>query len=158
MAFIRSRVMVALIGLIIIGGASAAAAVATAPQPTRTALVLSGQTSVGHVATNVPTATATTRVVPVATPTHASTSVTTPPAGELVDLQGRVFSTDTNASTFVVSTRDSRVTVIVTRTTTFQGRASNLSALRAGWYVQVKGTTQANNTFLATNVEASSDN
>jgi precorrin-6x reductase len=155
-AFIRSRVMVALIGLIIIGGASAAAAVAMAPQPTRTALVLSGQTSVGHVATSVPTATATTRVVPVATPTHAS--VATPPTSELVDLQGQVFSTDTNAGTFVVSTHSSRVTVVVTSTTTFQGSATSLSSLRAGWYVQVKGTTQPSGAFLATNVEASSDN
>jgi hypothetical protein len=159
--FIRSRVGVALIGLVIMGGAGAAVAVATSPQPYRAALVASnGQTRGGHTAVSLPTATATTRVIP-ATPTRTAVPRPTatslaPPTGQTI--RGSVLSTDPATGTFVVSSNSSQVKVSVTNATIFQGDAASLSGLAKGWRVHVTGTTLASGTFLATSVYATNVN
>lgn len=162
MTFFRSRIMLALIGLILIGGVSAAVAVATAPQSFRSALATTGQTKATPTATLAATATAT-RVVappvqPTAIPPASPTATPAASTSQLVDLHGTVASISASAGTFAMSVNGSSMTVETNGATQFTGDAKSLSALRTGWKVEVKGTTQANGPFIATLVNANSDN
>lgn len=150
----RSRVMVTLIGLIIVGGISAWLTVALSSQPTQTALVgVSGTTTPGagaRVATA--TATATARAA-TPTPRPAATQ-----GSQYASLRGVVANPNASAGTFVVNRNGSPVTVTVTSTTTFHGVATSMSTLTAGLRVTVQGTSQGNGSFLAVNVYTNSDN
>lgn len=170
MTFIRSRLALTLIGLVIIGGVSAALAAMTAPHPFQTALIGAGQTSVlkstatatsaalapGGASTSAPAA-------PTNTPPPAPTArPTTPPTdsgGQSAHPQGTVASVNTSAGTFTMTTSNgSSVTIVVTGSTTFSGSVRSLSALRAGQQVEVLGTLQANGNVLASDVNADSGN
>ena len=156
--FFRSRVMVAVIGLVLFGGISAATAFLMSFHPAQVALVGAGQSGAATPSGTARAATPTATTAPArpATATAQPNPPSAPPSsdgGQLVDLQGSVNSVNTSASTFVVNSNGAIVTVVVTASTTFQGDAHSLSALRQGWKVQVKGTPQAGGTFLATLVD-----
>ncbi|HZC05643.1 MAG TPA: DUF5666 domain-containing protein [Ktedonobacterales bacterium] len=152
------------IGMVLVGGACAALAILMSPLPSSVALAGAGQTSAvtSAVTTRVATTGAATRVPIPTTPTATVTTkpratTVSAPGGQLVDLHGAVSSVDTSANTFIVSSNGSSVTVVVTASTTFQGDAHSLSGLSAGWLVEVKGSTQANGSFLAVSVDANSN-
>lgn len=166
MTFFRSRVLVALIGLLLFGGVSAIAAFLMTSHPAQVALINAGAASATtpSVTTGAAATTATTGSTrpASATATPQPNVTSAPPSsggGQLVDLQGSVSSVNTSAGQFVVNaTNGASVTVVVTSSTTYQGDARSLSSLRVGWTIQVKGTARADGTFLATNVQADSGN
>jgi hypothetical protein len=101
-------------------------------------------------ATDAPTATT---VVPTAT-ARAATPTSTP----VPTLHGTVVSVDTGQNQFVVQQGNGTLTtVVVTSQTTYQGRASSLGSLTAGWKVVVTGAFQGDGTFKALNVNAPID-
>ncbi len=166
MTFIRSRLALTLIGLVIFGGVSAALAAMTAPHPFQTALIGAGQTSAIHSAA---TATATAAppsnsapAAPTNPPQPAPTArATTPPdsGSQLAHPQGVVANVNTSARTFTMTTSNgSSVTIIVTGSTAFTGSVHSLSALRAGQQVEVQGTLRTDGSVLANEVNADSGN
>ncbi|HET9111062.1 MAG TPA: DUF5666 domain-containing protein [Ktedonobacterales bacterium] len=170
MTFIRSRLALTLIGLVIIGGFSAALAAMTAPHPFQTALIGAGQTSSAIHSTATATYTAAASApggastgapaAPTNPPQPAPTArATTPPAtGQYVDLHTVVASVNTSAGAFSVTVNGSSMTVIVTGSTIFDGDVRSLSGLRAGQKAEVKGTIQADGSLLASDVNADSGN
>ncbi len=167
MTFIRSRIMLALIGLVMIGVISAAVAVMTTPQPSRAALVGSGRTNSDGAGSASATATAATggggSTTTAGTSANTSPAATTPPGpppnnttasgGQLIDLHGTVASVNVSGGTFTLT---DGTLVTVTSATAFTGDARSLSALRAGWLVEAKGTRQASGSFSAVSVDANS--
>ncbi|HEX8996588.1 MAG TPA: DUF5666 domain-containing protein [Ktedonobacterales bacterium] len=158
MIHFRSRTTLAIVGMILLGALGAAIAVMTAPQPSRAALAATGQQNASSNATSTGSAMATaTRGSVSAPPTTAPASrPTSAPSGQLVDLQGVISSVDTNAGAFYENANGSNVKVVVTNATGYEGSASSLSGLRSGWQVEVKGTHQADGSFLATLVHSDS--
>lgn len=179
MSFIRNRVALALIGLLLIGGISAAVAVLTTPQPLRAALVGAGQANAKPTATSAAMATTassaggTTTTDAGGTTTSgssgttagaaptATTSPAQPPASTLAsgDISGQIASVSSSEGYFIMTlVNGSSVKVVVTKTTTYQGSAQNLASLRAGWKVEVQGTAQADGSFLARDVNSDNGN
>lgn len=172
MSFIRSRIGLALIGLLLVGGIGAAVAVMTTPQPLRAALVGAGQVNGKSTAGSAPTATsaasgANTSDGAAATAPSAPTApppppqATNPPAsasGQVIDVKGAVTSVSASAGTFTMTTNGSSLTVVVTVSTQFSGDAKSLSALHVGGQAEVHGVMQANGSLLATEVNADSGN
>lgn len=162
MAFFRSRVKMALIGLIVVGAVSAALAVSMSAQPAQLAVSGVGQKDNATITVGMGTPSATAAsgqtTAPTATTKPTATSKPSPPSGQLVDLHGVVSSVDTNAGVFYVRRNDSTVTVIVTNTTTYQGAAHSLSDLTPGMLVKVKSSPQADGSYSAVDVNANTDN
>ena len=165
MAFIRSRVAGAVLGLVIIGTGGAALAAATTPPPAQTAGSSTlAVTSATKTATGVASK-------PTATPTSAPTATTPPPpppipptptpaVGSSTLVQGTVMNVITSASPqyFVVQSSSGRPTIDVNGSTQFSGKATSLSTLQPDWQVSVTGIVQADGSILATTVHSSNDN
>lgn len=89
------------------------------------------------------------------TQTPATASVPTPTSTPIPTLRGTVVSVNTGANQFVVRQGNGTLTtVVVTGQTTYQGLASSLGTLKAGWRVRVTGRFQGDGTFKASSVNA----
>lgn len=142
-SWFRSRVGVAIIGAILIGGIAAAIGASTltlrspvldgafansgsSATATAESTETPGATATAEAtATPQPTATATPRIVP--TPTPLSVGST---------LRGSVFGAP-GADRFTVSRNGVHYTILVDETTQFTGAATQLSGLRSGYHVTV---------------------
>lgn len=163
MGFLRSRMLVVVLGMLIVSGLGAAVAVIASSSAWQTALIgasASNDTPATATATIAGTSAATASAT-ATTPRATNTPVvkplptqTTPPPS----VRGTVVSVDANAGQFVVSSNGGNVKVLTTGATTFSGAASSLSALSSGMRVRVQGASQANGDFLATSVNSSIDN
>lgn len=165
MSFIRNRVALALIGLLLIGGISAAVAVLTTPQPLRAALVGAGQANAKPTATSAATATTApsgggTTTSSEATAATTLPTATTPPSnppaanGQVIGATGTITSVDVNGGTFTMTVNGSAVKVVVNGSTQYSGDAKSLSQLKPGLPAEVHGIVQANGSLLATEVNA----
>lgn len=155
--FFKSKVVLAVLGAVLFG--TTGALVATVPfgsAPSRSApSALQGQA--GLAAVENATATPGRSATSTRTPTRTPRPTNTPGAGG-VTLRGAVQSVNTSANTFTITLFNGTITTIaVTTKTVFQGLATSLSSLQAGWKVNVTGTTQTDGTFTATNVNAYDD-
>ncbi|HKT39409.1 MAG TPA: DUF5666 domain-containing protein [Ktedonobacterales bacterium] len=161
-ALLRSKVGIAIVGVILIGGIGAYIGAASILHP-------DGLTG-GYFANNDPTAPAasvagtvtssssdgagdhTATPLPTDTPANAPTDVpTTPPtgSGQTVDLHGSIGNINTAANSFILNVNGTSRTVVVNGQTSFQGASSTLQGLRTGWQAEVKGRAQSDGTFLA---------
>src|SRR5689334_22445703 len=129
-AWIRSRVGVAIIGAILIGGLAAAVGAST--------LTLRSSSLDGALADSGSPATATSQSTvtpePAATSTPQPTATTAPrptatPLGVGGLLRGTVLSTNPGANSFIMSRNGVHYTIQVDETTTYSGAATQLSGL-----------------------------
>jgi hypothetical protein len=176
--FFQTKVAMALIGAILIGGTSAVLAARTVNegslvQTTNALTTNSSSTTAGQPATSTSTsnasqATATaqataggggggqpTPTTPVTQPTRVPTP--TPAVGQTVTYGGTVSNISQTNNTFVVG-RTSPHTIDVNSGTTFTGAATSFGALLSGMHATVTCTVQANGSCLAATVSSSTDN
>lgn len=182
MGLFRSRVAAAILGAVVIGGASGglgvlyaarnmplnggAASIAQAAGSTTSATI----TATGQGASGAsPSAAATATVsqaptAPTSTPTPRPTATPRPTPtpltpGQTVTLRGSVGSVDTSSSSFTLNQRGGVTTTIaVSGTTQYSGSATGLSSLHSGWVATVTGVVQSDLSVAATSVNASPDN
>ncbi|HKW23011.1 MAG TPA: DUF5666 domain-containing protein [Ktedonobacterales bacterium] len=159
-ALLRSKVGIAVLGILLIGGVGAYIGAASVWHP--------GGLPGGYFANNDPTAPATSVAgsvtsspsaggntgtpSPTDIPTNAPTvAPTTPPigAGQTIDLHGSIGDIKTAANSFILSVNGAQRTVVVNGQTSFQGASSSLQGLQKGWLAEVKGRAQSDGTFLA---------
>ncbi len=151
--FLRSRVALAVLGVIIIGGGSAAVAAWSAGGPF---FAVQGASQTNSQVSGIP---------PAATSTDRSGSddgqetATSPSSNELIDLYGYVVSVDRSASTFTLRSHGSLIAIVVAPQTTFSGKVASLNALSSGMGVEVEVQPQprSDGSYLATEVYAGSD-
>lgn len=151
---LRSRVTLAVIGMLIIGGLGAMGAIVSTPRP-KSVLAGSGQsqpTATAKTTTALPSPTATTpQQTDDPQPTASLPSPTSTPRGQ-VSLRGSVIGSSINASaqTFQITQRTgSPVTIEVDGSTQFQGVAQRFGDLTGGLLATITGTFQSNGDFLA---------
>jgi len=161
-ALLRSKVGIAVLGILLIGGIGAYIGAASVWHP--------GGLPGGYLANSDPTAPATSVAgsvtsspsagagghtgtpLPTDIPTNAPTvAPTTPPigAGQTIDLHGSIGAINTAANSFILNINGTPRTVAVNGQTSFQGASSSLQGLRTGWQAEVKGRAQSDGTFLA---------
>ncbi len=150
----RSRVALAIIGIIVIGGASAAVALLSG---TNTVSLVNSTPAAATTATaaaramadstSTPTSLAPTATAHDAAPTHASSS------GEVIDLHGTI--TDVGSMQFTLRDGSGTIwTVQVTSDTTYEGASQTFDGLQAGMSAEVKGVIVGDATFHAYHVHA----
>ena len=169
--FLKSKVVLAILGAVLFGtaGALVAAVPFGSTPPGSSSSALQGQAGLVALdnvtatpvratpgSTGAPTKTPT--KIP-ATPTRTPTpKPTNTPRTGVSTLGGSVQSVNTGANSFTIKQSNGTITTVtVTANTVFQGHANSLSSLQAGWKVYVTGTTQRDGTFAATNVNAYDD-
>ncbi|MGE5333532.1 MAG: hypothetical protein ACM3N4_02430 [Nitrososphaerota archaeon] len=171
MTLLRSRVGIAISGVILIGtlGAFVGANSVLHPGATPTTGTVANTGSSAATATNG-TQSATSGATnggqggnPSPTDTPASVPTNTPtgntPVGQTIDLHGTIGEIHTADSYFMFNTTSGAVKVIVTNgTTQFQGGSTTFQGLRQGWSAEVKGQMQSDGTFLAFVVNSDNGN
>ncbi|HEX8732287.1 MAG TPA: DUF5666 domain-containing protein [Ktedonobacterales bacterium] len=171
MGILRSRVGLAVVGLLLVGSISAAIAMLTAPHsasPTLNAITQRGATATATHTGKTDTATATTQAV--ATNTTAS-QPTSPPAptaqptptfapGQSVDVSGKTanVTSTSGGGTFTLRTRNGSFSIVVNGSTSFSGTARDMATLQNDWNAEVHGIVQNDGSILATEVNANPDN
>ena len=149
--FFQTKVAMALIGAILIGGTSAVLAARTVNEPsvlqtsnaltTNSNSTTSGQlpsatSSTAKPATSSPTAVVV-PTVPDSKPTVPPTA--TPAVGQTVTYSGTVTSVSVGTNTFVLTRNGVQHTIDVNAGTTFTGSATSFSGLQVGMHVQATG-------------------
>lgn len=160
MHFLRSRILVVVLGMIIAAGLSAVVTVMASSLAWQTALIGAGAANGATTPTTLASA-GTTTATAAGAPRATSTPVIKPSptaSNQAPSLRGKVTDVHPSAGQFVVDSNGIQITVIVTDTTTFTGAAGSLSALKTDLQVIVRGVPQANGDFLATSVFSSIDN
>lgn len=146
----RSRVTLAVIGIVLLGGAGGLAGVRSAPRPPASLASMQG---------NQPTAPATTRATPVSQPRVTPGGCSSGQPGQSATLIGSIAGSNAPAQTFVVRrTASGTCTIRVTMITTYSGSRVSFAALQPGDSATVQGTWQAGGSVLATDVNAQPDN
>lgn len=157
---IRSRVTLAVIGMLIIGGFSAFAGALTTPGPKGASLAQTRGQSTATATTGLPTPTATSpQQTDDSQPTAIVANPTDTPVSQGTTLQGTITAIDSSAQTFVVTRGNgSHVTVAVDNSTAYSGFADRFSQLSTGLFARLTGQTLANGSFLAATIDTSTDN
>lgn len=163
MSVVRSRVAIAIIGAVVIGGASGSLGVLYAAQGTAvayqsaTSAPISTETSTGQTAHISPSATATLATTTSPPVTSSNPTATTGPTGQQVDLHGVIGSVTVSSNSFALNqTNGSALVVNVSAGTQYQGDATSLSSLRSGWRAEVVGVLLADGNVAGTMVNADS--
>ena len=161
----RSRVTLAVIGIVLFGGAGGVAGVLSMSHaPASLASSLANQptaTSSGSSALVPAPATtrATTRATPVSRPTATPGGCSSGQPGQPATLTGSIAGINAPAQMFVVRrTTSGACTVRVTMVTTYPGTRTSFAALQPGDSAEVQGTWQADGSVLAAEVNAQPDN
>lgn len=170
---LRSRVMLAVIGLLLIGGTSASIAVLTANHPGSTVPgTAQGNptapdgtaTSTSGTQSGTPTATLPPPTQPVPTATQPSapptaTPRTPPPPGQSLDLKGKITAVNQSNSTFTFRDNTGAVwTVQADQNTVYSGVAKSFADLRPDTDAEIHGQTTGGFNQLATEVNTQVDN
>jgi hypothetical protein len=167
----RSRVTLAVIGIVLLGGAGGLAGVLSAPRAPASLASLQGNqpTATSSDSSSTATATATKatptvpQVAPTATPTRVPPTPTPIPVpGQPLTVRGDVTSVTPSANTFVVHVFNGggTYTCTVTSSTQWSGAASSISTLQVGMRVDASGIYQGGTTngVAASRVDAQIDN
>jgi hypothetical protein len=167
--FFQSKVALAIIGAVLLGGGAALAAAgpfgasphpSTTQQPQSYANISSNGNGTATPGSSTPeaspAATPTSGTSPTATPTRRPPTPTpTPGIGQPTSLRGSVTNVNTSANLFKIRLSTGSIkTVTVTPQTTFTGACTSLGGLRSGWQVDVQGAYQADGSFAATAVNS----
>jgi cytoskeletal protein RodZ len=170
--FFQSKVALAIIGAVLIGGGAAlmaSASFSATPNQSSTnqsqnyvnvptsggSAPSSATTPTTSASGTTPSPTSTPGKSPTATPTRRPPTPTpTPKNGQAGTINGTVTSVDTTANQFTVRMISGALkTVFVNSQTTFQGACTSLSGLHTGWDVVVQGVYQGS-ALLATDVNS----
>jgi hypothetical protein len=174
MRFLQTKVAMALIGVILIGGGSVLIVFMTAPHstipvataniaPTATATQTAAKATAtptvtptslpgsGQQPTATPTPQASTTATPITTPTTTPTSTT----GQTVNLSGRIGTVGNN--TFAFTSNSVSYTVVVNGQTAYSGGVTSFQQVKAGQRATIHGTLQGS-TITATSVNVQTDN
>jgi hypothetical protein len=162
----RTRVALAVLGAVLIGGVAATVAAMGAVQPGSTATSTSQAQAHANTATATLAPTATAATAPTETAAPRPTSTPRPPtptatatffAGQSVNVSGSILTVGT--TTFSLQSRGSTFSVAVNNSTLCrnQGTLVSCSQLVVRWEAQVQGIYQNNLTILATAVNDQPD-
>lgn len=146
----RTRVGIAIMGAILVGGAGAAVGAGSVWRPNSPAGAAITQADATATATSFPTAT------PQPTPTTAPTAAPTAtrnPVGSTI--RGTVVSVDTSSNSIIISRNGVRYTILVNDATTYSGAATQLSDIQPQWRVSVTVAAKDGSAYLAQRVSAS---
>ena len=142
-------------------GQASAANTTTATDTTNSAaatatMTTSASAGAPPTATTAPTATA---IPSTPTPRPQPTPVSVP-AGQSIQIQGKVFSTTPSANSFIVQVGSKLYTVVVDANTTYPGSVKSVNQLSNGMDVNVQGAGNSNSSgsILASSVDAQGDN
>ena len=151
---LRTRVGVALVGAVLVGGLGAALGAGSAWRPSTPAegVTIQGSATATAVETATPAPTATIQPTPTSVPTAVPT-----PTRTLVGstIRGKVVRVDTGDNTLIISRNDVRYTIVVNDETTYSGAATQLSDIQQDWRVSVTIAAQNGSAYLAQRVSAS---
>lgn len=159
----RSRVGVAIVGAILVGGVGAAFGVGSVWHPLTPitggvvqAAATATTASAAAQATNTPESTATPAATATTIPTVGPIATATPfPVGS--SIRGTVISLGANS--FVISRNGTHYTILVDGATTYTGAATKLSGLHGGYRATVTiAAVQDNTTYVAGTVASVIDN
>jgi hypothetical protein len=168
-AFLRRRVVVAVLGALLVGGVSGLYAGAQLVPPTISvgqgaSANAAGSKSPGVTTTTTSGGTPTTTSAPKATsappaPTIPRPTPTVPVPGTSARLSGSISSTP-NGNTFTLRSGGLTFTIVVNSnaTVTLAGVQSSVSALQQGMVARVQGIWSTSTTLAASSVSASLDN
>lgn len=157
----KSRVAIAIIGAVLIGGLSGVVAgVKIMPWGANTTIAQGVTTRPGSdISPTTPADTLT--AIPTkrsATVTPLPTASSTPAPGQSADLRGHIGTIDNAHQSFdFTASSSSAITVVVTGATHYQN-VSGFSALKSGMRAEIKGVYQTSTTLVATVVNVSVDN
>lgn len=161
----RSRVGVAIVGAILVGGIGAVFGAGSLWHPATLPVggIVQGNTT--HTATTFATATTQATVAPTPTEVPEATPTTAPTAAPTATrtivgsvLRGRVVSVDVSANSLVISNNGVQYTILVDQTTTYTGVATQLSGIQTGWVAWATISTQEVNGYLASLIRTTIDN
>ncbi|HEU5349653.1 MAG TPA: hypothetical protein VFU63_13660, partial [Ktedonobacterales bacterium] len=152
LSLLRSRVGIAICGVIFLGSLGAYIGAASVPHP-GAALTNNGSIANAGSAANTTNASGpggtngTSGGNPSATDTPGNGSANVPtrttttniPVGQTVDLHGTIGTINTAANSFILNVNGSPTTIVANSQTSFQGAASSLQGLEMGWKAEVKG-------------------
>lgn len=152
----RSRVGVAIVGAILVGGIAALFGAGTVWHPASLPIggIAQNNGTASTQGTPAPTLTAT----PVATPTIRPTA--TPTTARTIvgsTLQGKAIRVTPGANSLVISSNGVRYTILVDQTTTYSGAATRLTDIQLGWHVSATITAQEGPGYLSHQIAASPD-
>lgn len=152
----RTRVGVAILGAVLVGGIGAALGAGSAWRdnaPVGAAITQADETATAEGnATATPEPTATTQPTPTSAPTAAPTATRTLVGSTI---RGTVVSVDTNDNKLVISRNGTRYTILVNDATTYSGAAAQLSDIQPKWRLSVTIAAQDGSAYLAQRVSAS---
>ena len=148
----RSRVVLAIIGVILVGGISTGAAMLSGANPGSLINTIAARATATATASTAATATSSstpdTTNSPAATATAPGAAPTQAPSGQVIDLHGTI--TDIGSSQFTLrDASGTNWTVQVTSNTAYDGAAKTFSGLRERMVAEVKGVITAGTTFRA---------
>ncbi len=158
-----SKVILAILGALLIGGVSAGLAAGTAIQPHAPTPGVASTTGGANTATATGATQATSASSPTATDTPTDTPTTAPqnnptatPNGQ-VTLRGTIAAVPptTSSNTFTMNVHGTSYTVLVDGNTNFTGNAQSIGDLKVGWTARVVAMVQPDGTtYLASDVNA----
>lgn len=162
----RSRVTLAIFGMLLMGVIGAIGAVVTTPGPHTTLQSQQANNPTSGASTStLPTATATSSEIDQSPTQSANPTATTPPAptrtpSGQVTRSGPIVSgtIDKTTQTFQISANGIILTVAVDGSTQYSGVAQSFSTLQDGQFASVTGTFQPNGYLLATSISTSTNN
>lgn len=146
----RTRVGIAILGAILVGGVGAAVGAGSVWRPNSPVGAAITQADATATATSFPTAT------PQPTPTTAPTAAPTAtrnPVGSTI--RGTVVSVDTSSNSIIISRNGVRYTILVNDATTYTGAATQLSDIQPQWRLSVTVAAKDGSAYLAQRVSAS---
>lgn len=148
----RSRVVLAIIGVILVGGVSTGVAMLSGVTPgslvNATAAMATATATAGTAATSTSSSTSDTTTSPASTATAPAAAPTQAPSGQVIDLHGTI--TDKGSNQFILrDVSGTSWTVQVTSNTAYDGVAKNFAGLQEGMSAEVKGVITGGTTFRA---------
>ncbi|MGZ6388715.1 MAG: DUF5666 domain-containing protein [Ktedonobacterales bacterium] len=145
---LKSRTAITVIGVVIIGSASAIGVLLSAAHSGPSIAAL-GQAT----ATATPSPTPSATVSPTPTPTTLAPRPTRTPSGQIIDLHGTIKSINSDDNQFTYTdTAGKTWTIRVTSNTTYEGVAQTFGGLQAGMRAEVSGVITGTATFRAYHV------
>ncbi|MGE5334292.1 MAG: hypothetical protein ACM3N4_06290 [Nitrososphaerota archaeon] len=161
----RSRIGVAIVGAVLVGGIGAVFGAGTVWRPATLPVggIVQGNTS--NTATTSATATTQATVTPTPTETPEAAPTTVPTAAPTATrtivgstLRGSVVSVNVAAKTLTIRSNGVQYTILVDDTTQYTGAATQLSGIHTGWEASAAITAQENGGYLASLINTAIDN
>jgi hypothetical protein len=148
--FFQTKVAMAVIGVVLIGGTSAVLAARTVNEPS----VVQTTNAVSAHASGTSQNLTSTSTKSKATATAKAKSS----SGQTITLSGRVRSVSTTTNTFILVNRSGSHTIDVNSGTTFTGAATSFGGLQVGMDALVTGKVQSDRSCLASRVDSDAGN